>query len=125
MGPHGMARLILQWDSLMKRLSQSTFLSGLAAATLLAFTGCKQTPRADVAAEVNSRPITFAELDKQYRMAFPAATPETSADQMNTQKLELLRGLIDNEIMLQRAEKQGLMAVDADCLLYTSDAADE
>jgi peptidyl-prolyl cis-trans isomerase SurA len=47
-------------------------------------------------------------------MAFPASAPEVSADQMNTQKLELLRGLIDNEIMLQRAEKQGLMAVDAD-----------
>ena len=30
------------------------------------------------------------------------------------QKLELLRNLIDNEIMLQRAEKMGLMAVDAD-----------
>ena len=81
---------------------------------LLVATGCKQAPRADVAAEVNSRPITFAELDKQYRMSFPAATPEVSADQMNTQKLEILRSLIDNEIMLQRAEKQGLMAVDAD-----------
>ena len=31
-----------------------------------------------------------------------------------SQKLEILRGLIDNEIMLQRAEKLGLMAVDAD-----------
>ena len=30
------------------------------------------------------------------------------------QKLEILRGLIDNEIMLQKAEKLGLMAVDAD-----------
>jgi len=30
------------------------------------------------------------------------------------QKLEVLRTLVDNEIMLQRAEKMGLMAVDAD-----------
>ena len=30
------------------------------------------------------------------------------------QKLEVLRTLVDNEIMLQRAEKLGLMAVDAD-----------
>ncbi len=30
------------------------------------------------------------------------------------QKLELLRSLIDDEIMLQRAEKQGLLAGDAD-----------
>ena len=33
---------------------------------------------------------------------------------MLSQKLEILRGLIDNEIMLQRAETLGLMAVDAD-----------
>ena len=30
------------------------------------------------------------------------------------QKLELLRNLIDNEIMVQRAEKMGLTAVDSD-----------
>ncbi len=30
------------------------------------------------------------------------------------QKLEVLRSMIDNEIMLQRAEKLGLMAVDSD-----------
>src|SRR5262249_42031053 len=31
-----------------------------------------------------------------------------------TQRLEVLRTLIDNEIMLQRAERLGLMAVDSD-----------
>ena len=35
-------------------------------------------------------------------------------DQKSFQKLEVLRSLIDNEIMLQRAEKSGLMATDAD-----------
>jgi peptidyl-prolyl cis-trans isomerase SurA len=33
---------------------------------------------------------------------------------MAIQKLEVLRSLVDNEIMLQRAEKLGLMATDAD-----------
>ena len=33
---------------------------------------------------------------------------------MKSQKLELLGSLITNEIMLQRAEKLGLQAVDAD-----------
>ena len=37
-----------------------------------------------------------------------------SGDQEQIQKLEVLRTLIDNEIMLQRAEKLGLMAGDAD-----------
>ena len=34
------------------------------------------------------------------------------------QKLELLRSLIDNEIMMQRAEKLGLLASDADVKRY-------
>ena len=42
----------------------------------------------------------------------PAERP--SDDQMVIQKLEVLRTLVDNEIMLQRAEKLGLMATDAD-----------
>src|SRR5260370_20840529 len=35
-------------------------------------------------------------------------------DQMMIQKLEVLRTLVDNESMLQRAENLGLMATDAD-----------
>jgi peptidyl-prolyl cis-trans isomerase SurA len=81
---------------------------------LVLLPACKKAARTDVAAEVNSRPITFEDLDKQYKMAFPSATPETSADQTVIQKLEILRSMIDSEIMLQRAEKQGLMAVDTD-----------
>jgi peptidyl-prolyl cis-trans isomerase SurA len=97
------------------KLATASTAAGVALAGLLVFSvGCNRKPGADVAAEVNSRPITFSELDKQFKIAFPSQTPESSADQMNAQKLEVLRGMIDNEIMLQRAEKQGLMAVDAD-----------
>jgi len=69
---------------------------------------------------VNGRAITYADLQKQYQSQFPsaertsAASPKASEDQMQIQKLEVLRTLIDGEIMLQRAEKQGLMATDAD-----------
>ena len=64
---------------------------------------------------VNNRAITYAELDKTYQWQF-GANPEqpTNDDLVMTQKLELLRSLIDNVIMVQRAEKLGLMAVDAD-----------
>src|SRR5262249_47015477 len=37
-----------------------------------------------------------------------------SEDQIQLRRLEILRSLIDNEIMLQRAEKAGLVATDAD-----------
>lgn len=75
---------------------------------------CKHAASDNVAATVNSRVITFADLDKQYQAQFMASGDRPSDDQMLIQKLEVLRTLIDNQIMLQRAEKLGLMATDAD-----------
>ena len=40
--------------------------------------------------------------------------PSNGEDQIMTQRLDLLNSLINNEIMLQRAEKAGLVATDAD-----------
>ncbi len=89
-----------------------------AAAVLIAIlsiaAGCKKSPPANVAATVNNRAITYAELDKQYQLQFSSPGEKQSDDQVMIQKLEVLRSLIDNEIMLQRAEKLGLMAVDSD-----------
>lgn len=84
-----------------------------AALLLPTLTGCKHTPPANVAAMVNSHSITYTELDKTYQSQ-PANQEGSSEDQVLTQKLELLRNLIDSEIMLQRAEKLGLLASDAD-----------
>src|SRR6266852_3403829 len=80
----------------------------------LLFTACKSKPPVNVAAMVNNRAITYDELDKNFQSRFEPAAERSSQDQVMIQKLEILRGLIDNEIMLQRAEKLGLMAVDAD-----------
>ena len=85
-----------------------TALVGLVAA------GCKKSPPANVAATVNNRAITYAELDKQYQLQFASPGEKQSDDQVLIQKLEVLRSLIDNEIMLQRAEKLSLMAVNSD-----------
>ncbi len=81
---------------------------------VLALSGCKRSVPDNVAATVNGRVITFADLDKQYQAQFMSAAERPSDDQMMIQKLEVLRTLVDNEIMLQRAEKLGLMATDAD-----------
>jgi peptidyl-prolyl cis-trans isomerase SurA len=80
----------------------------------LTFTACKTSVPANVAATVNSRPITYAEIDKQFQLNFPDAQSRPADDQMTIQKMEILRSLIDNEIMLQRAEKLSLMATDTD-----------
>jgi len=82
---------------------------------LFAFaTSCSRSAPANVAATVNGRAITYAELEKQFQSQFAAPSGSTSDDQVEIQKLEVLRTLVDGEIMLQRAERQGLMATDAD-----------
>lgn len=97
----------------------------------LALVSCSRSAPANVAATVNGRAITYAELDKLYATNFggsdnPDALPKaqqqsgnpansTSGDeQLTLQRMQVLRTLIDNEIILQRAEKEGLLATDAD-----------
>ena len=87
---------------------------GLAAAWLGALGGCTRSAPPNVAATVNGRAITYADLDKQYQANFNSPTEQPSSDQVQLQKLEVLRSLIDNEIMVQRAEQLGLMATDSD-----------
>ncbi len=89
-----------------------SFFSALLGLALLA--GCNRSAPANVAATVNGRPITYADLDKQFQAQFSGSGDSSTGDQLSIQKLEVLRTLIDNEIMLQRAEKLGLMAVDSD-----------
>ncbi len=85
-----------------------------ASCSLVCAAGCKHAVSNNVAATVNGRTITYADLEKQYQAQFMSSSEKPSGDQMEIQKLEVLRTLVDNEIMLQRAEKLGLMATDAD-----------
>ncbi|MCX6608173.1 MAG: SurA N-terminal domain-containing protein [Acidobacteria bacterium] len=91
----------------------SLLITLLAAALVSA--GCKKTPPANVSATVNDRAITFADLEKQFGMQFPPQPGQSeNDDQTMINKLEVLRSMIDQEIMMQRAEKNGLLAQQAD-----------
>ena len=91
------------------------FLLSLAAgAAALSLAACRHTAPANVAAEVNGRAITKAELEKAYQSNHSQQSEGASEDQVMSQKLDLLGSLINNEIMLQRAEHLGLNATDAD-----------
>lgn len=92
------------------RLSILAILTALA----LAIPGCKKSPPKNVAATVNNRVVAYEDLERQYKLQFPQRDERASEDLLAIQKLEVLRSMVDNEIMLQRAEKLGLMAVDAD-----------
>jgi peptidyl-prolyl cis-trans isomerase SurA len=93
----------------MKRI----FVVLAAGATALFLASCKHSPPANVAAEVNGHAITTAELDKAYQSNAQQAEG-ASEDQIMAQKIDMLSSMIIQEIMLQRAEKLGLAAVDAD-----------
>ncbi len=82
--------------------------------SILILGSCGRSAPANVAATVNGRAITYAELEKQFQSQFASPTEKAGDDQTEIQKLEVLRTLVDGEIMLQRAERQGLMATDAD-----------
>ncbi|HLJ46630.1 MAG TPA: peptidylprolyl isomerase [Bryobacteraceae bacterium] len=95
-------------------MSRSLIPAALLALGFTAVVSCRHAVPDNVAATVNGHVITYAELDKQYQMNFMSSNEKPSEDQAQIQKLELLRTMIDNEIMLQRAEKLGLLATDAD-----------
>lgn len=84
------------------------------AGVLLFAWSCKQAVPANVAATVGARHITYEELDKQYQFQFGSMADKPGDDQLTYQKLEMLKTMVDNEIMLQRAEKMSLMASEAD-----------
>ncbi len=93
------------------------FVSALLAAVLAGgLLGCRSKSGADVVAEVNGKRIPRSELEKYYRNQ-TAGTPQQPAqpisdEQATSLRLSILKELIDNEILMQHAEKLGLMATD-------------
>jgi peptidyl-prolyl cis-trans isomerase SurA len=86
-------------------------LGGLLALTLAS---CNHSVSPDVAATVNGRPITYAQVNALLATQVPSAQLTSNDDQVKELKLQMLRTLIDGEIMLQKAEKEGLLASDSD-----------
>jgi peptidyl-prolyl cis-trans isomerase SurA len=86
----------------------------LAAGCALFQVACKHTPPTNVAAVVNGHSITYVELEKTYQTQYPQQPQGANRDLVLSQKLDLLTSMITQEILLQRAEKLGLTAVDAD-----------
>jgi peptidyl-prolyl cis-trans isomerase SurA len=84
---------------------------------LIALAACKHTPAPDVMATVNGKDILRSDLDKAYNnyKTTQGDTPQDpSPEQANIVRLNLLRQLIDGEILEQRAAKLNLSASDED-----------
>lgn len=88
----------------------------LAALSLLLAIGCKGRGGGgggDVMATVNGRKILAGDVEKYYRNQ-TQGQPEPTVEQAQTLRLSILHQLIDNEILLQKASKLGLLGTDAD-----------
>jgi peptidyl-prolyl cis-trans isomerase SurA len=73
--------------------------------------GAKQNS-ADTMAKVNGKAISRSEVDKYYRSQTAGSPQQPSGEQSTSLRLNILRELIDDQLMMQRAEKLGLLATD-------------
>jgi peptidyl-prolyl cis-trans isomerase SurA len=85
----------------------------LAATLLILFAGCtSRRPGDDVAATVDGRKIYKADVEKYYQNQTSGSDQQPVGEQATSLRLGILRELIDNEILMRRAEKLGLLATD-------------
>ena len=85
----------------------------LAVPILLLSTGCgTKLTGDDVAATVDGRKIYRADVEKYYENQTAGSQQQPSGEQATSLRLSILRELIENEILMRRAEKLGLLATD-------------
>jgi peptidyl-prolyl cis-trans isomerase SurA len=88
----------------------------LLASSLVLVAGCHKGPQQGVVATVNGHPIFQTEVDKLYNAQL-ASNPQQQVptpDQEDSLKLNIIRSLITESEVDQRAAKQGLVATDAE-----------
>ncbi len=80
---------------------------------LMAGIGCaRHASGGDVAASVDGRKIYSADVDKYYENQTAGSDQQPVGEQAISLRLSILSKLIDNEIIMRRAEKLGLLATD-------------
>jgi peptidyl-prolyl cis-trans isomerase SurA len=89
------------------------FAAALAVAILLAsLAACNAKTTGDVMATVDGRKIFRSEVDKYYDNSVASAQQAPTGEQASALRLNILHQMIDDEILLRRAEKLGLVASD-------------
>ncbi|MGO9337718.1 MAG: SurA N-terminal domain-containing protein [Terracidiphilus sp.] len=89
----------------------------LSCALLAVASGCHRSPAPDVVATVNGKDILRADLERQYQIVKISQGPapeDPSPEQADIARLTILRGMIDDEILQQRAVKLNVVASDED-----------
>ena len=78
----------------------------------IALAGCNHTHSPEVLATVNGKEILASELDRAYKQGLDASAPTPSKEEAAIKRLSILHGLIQDEILQQRATKLNLVATD-------------
>src|ERR1700691_1419360 len=100
--------MILKTNADFSRLA-AFLLAALLLATLL---GCKSQVSGDVMATVDGRKIFRSDVDKYYDNSVASAQQVPTGEQATILRLNILRQLIDDEMVMHRAEKLGLLATE-------------
>lgn len=79
---------------------------------LIAFIACSPKVGGDVMATVDGRKIFRSDVDKYYDNQVASAQQAPAGEQATALRLNILRQMIDDEILMRRAEKLGLLATD-------------
>jgi peptidyl-prolyl cis-trans isomerase SurA len=66
----------------------------------------------DVAATVDGRKIYRADVEKYYQNQTAGSEQQPAGEQATSLRLSIFRELVDNEMLMRRAEKLGLLATD-------------
>jgi peptidyl-prolyl cis-trans isomerase SurA len=83
------------------------------AATLMFLAACSSRQGgADVVATVDGKKIFRADVEKYYQNQTAGTDQQPVGEQATSLRLSILRQLIDDEILMRRAEKLGLLATD-------------
>jgi peptidyl-prolyl cis-trans isomerase SurA len=99
----------------LRRALRPALLTPALGLVLVALAGCNHTHNADVMATVNGKAIMKADLDKAYDAQLGEAQQQQqkpTREQADSLRLNVLRQMIDNEIVEQRAAKMNLTASD-------------
>jgi peptidyl-prolyl cis-trans isomerase SurA len=104
----------LQVKSIARKRRPSGTSIFLAVAILAGVAGCHRPPSADVVATVNGKDIMRAELDRNYQARVGDAQQKLSQQEADIQRLNILHGMIQDEILQQQAAKLNLAASDED-----------
>ena len=101
-------------QSVLKSLPAGPALAAvLFSVLLLTLTGCnREQTSGDVMAKVNGEKITRSDVEKYYQNSVAGSPQQPAGEQATSLRLNILKTLIEEEILMQRARKLGLLATD-------------